>query len=126
MEGNLMHAFTMSVGPKLCRMATRSRCSVQSLERRTLLSAAAWPTVDSYAAPDTETYLYGMTGAWAENFSAVATSQYNSIDGVIREKLNGSSTWTEILHLPNSELYSVAVDAKGDVYACGERLGPHW
>jgi hypothetical protein len=102
------------------------RNAVEPLERRTLLSAAAWPTVDSYAAPDTETYLYGMTADSAGNVYAVGTSQYDSIDGVIREKLNGSSTWTEILHLANTELYSVAVDAKGDVYACGERSGLHW
>ena len=95
---------------------------IEPLEGRTLLSTS-WPTVDSYAATNQDNAAEAMTADAAGNVYAVGTSNQ---DGVIREKVAGSTSWTQILYLPNDPLFSITVDAKGDVYAGGQESNAHW
>lgn len=97
------------------------KTQMESLERRTLFSS--WTTVEDVQ-PSGSDYVAYLDIAADANGNVYAVGDHNG-SGIVREKLNGSSTWTTILDFSalgaNSDMdfNAVAVSPTGDLYVSG-------
>src|SRR5690348_5323761 len=124
-----MHAMFTPRRRKLSgRPSSAARCSIESLERRTLLSAV-WSTVDDFEIPGTSgAKANGMAPDGAGGVYAVGGAYDSSTHqsfGFVRHKAAGSSVWQTLATVPSVKFQDVAVDAHGAVYIDGTMSGPY-